>query len=175
VIVTSPIAGPPPVRGRLGSMDVTADLDAPCPPAHLFDSLDDLSSYPEWLEIVDRAEVTPSHPDDDGDAAWVVDLRGRLGPLARSKRLRMVRTTCDAPDLVRFERREHDGRNHSDWVLEAEVQPLDHGPDAGPDAPASRLVMRLHYSGSFGGSVLEKLLSDAIERSRPALLERLGS
>ena len=152
-------------------MDVTADLDAPCPAARLFDSLDDLSSYPEWLEIVERADVAPSHPDDDGDAAWLVDLRGRLGPLARSKRLRMVRTTCDAPGLVRFERREHDGRNHSDWVLEAEVQAL----DGGVDAPASRLVMRLHYGGAFGGSVLEKLLSDAIERSRPALLERLRS
>jgi hypothetical protein len=152
-------------------MDVTADLDAPCPAARLFASLDDLSSYPEWLEIVERAEVAPSHPDDDGDAAWLVDLRGRLGPLARSKRLRMVRTTCDAPGLVRFERREHDGRNHSDWVLEAEVHTL----DGGMDAPASRLVMHLHYGGAFGGSVLEKLLSDAIERSRPALLERLRS
>ena len=152
-------------------MDVIAELDAPCPVAHLFDSLDDLSSYPEWLEIVERADVAPSHPDDDGDAAWSVDLRGRLGPLARSKRLRMVRTTCDAPGLVRFERREHDGRNHSDWVLEAEVQPL----DGGVNPPASRLVMRLHYGGAFGGSVLEKLLSDAIERSRPALLERLRS
>jgi len=72
--------------------------------------------------------------------------------------------------LVRFERREHDGRSHSDWVLEAEVQPI-----AAADPPASRLVMRLHYGGSLGGSVLEKLLSDAIERSRPALLAHLGS
>jgi len=152
-------------------MDVTADLEAPCAPAHLFDSVDDLGAYPDWLEIVERAEVSPAHPDDDGDAAWLIDLRGRLGPLARSKRLRMVRTTCDAPGLVRFERREHDGRSHSDWVLEAEVQAI----GAAADPPASRLVMRLHYGGSFGGSVLEKLLSDAIERSRPALLEHLGS
>lgn len=151
---------------RMGAMDVTAELDAPCSPGELFDSVDDLGGYPEWLEIVERAEAVASHPDDDGDAAWVVDLRGRLGPLARSKRLRMVRTRCDAPGLVRFERREHDGRDHSDWVLEAEVVPIE---------ASSRLVMRLHYGGSFGGSVLEKLLSDAIERSRPALLEHLGA
>ena len=159
----------------MGVMDVTADLEAPCPPARLFESVDDLADYPEWLEIVERAEVAPSHPDDDGDAAWLVDLRGRLGPLARSKRLRMVRTTCEAPGRVRFERREHDGRNHSAWVLEAEVEPVEATPDGGTAAPTSRLVMRLHYGGSFGGSVLEKLLSDAIERSRPALLERLGT
>ena len=161
-----------PRPGHNGVMDVTADLDAPCPPAQLFDSVDDLAGYPEWLEIVERAEVAPAHPDDDGDAAWLVDLRGRLGPLARSKRLRMVRTTCEAPGLVRFERREHDGRHHSDWVLEAEVEPVD---VTGNGEPSSRLIMRLHYGGSFGGSVLEKLLSDAIERSRPALLERLGA
>lgn len=164
--------------GHNGVMDVTADLEAPCPPARLFESVDDLAEYPEWLEIVERAEVAASHPDDDGDAAWLVDLRGRLGPLARSKRLRMVRTTCEAPDLVRFERREHDGRHHSAWVLEAEVEPVEPveaSPDGGNGGPTSRLVMRLHYGGTFGGSVLEKLLSDAIERSRPALLERLGS
>ncbi|HEX7443496.1 MAG TPA: hypothetical protein VF320_06400, partial [Acidimicrobiales bacterium] len=73
-------------------MDVTADLDAPCTVSVLFASVDDLGTYPAWLEIVERAEATATHPDDDGDAAWLVDLRGRLGPLARSKRLRMVRT-----------------------------------------------------------------------------------
>jgi hypothetical protein len=142
-------------------VDLTADLDAPCPPARLFATIEDLTDYPAWLEIVERAEATAGHPDDDGDRAWLVDLRGRLGPLARSKRLRMVRTTCDAPTLVRFERREHDGRQHADWVLEGRV--------AG-DAGSTRLEMRLYYGGSFGGRVLERLLGDAIERSRPALL-----
>jgi len=142
-------------------VDLTADLDAPCRPERLFESIDDLGDYPQWLEIVQRAEPTESHPDDDGDAAWLVDLRGRIGPLARSKRLRMVRTTCVAPHLVRFERREHDGRQHADWVLEGRVV---------PDSDVARLEMHLHYGGSFGGSVLERLLGDAIDRSRPALL-----
>ena len=38
----------------------------------------------------------------------------------------------------------------------------------------SRLEMRLHYGGTFGGMVLERLLGDAIERSRPALLDRVS-
>jgi hypothetical protein len=147
-------------------VDLTADLDAPCPPERLFANVDDLGAYPGWLEIVERVEAAPAHDGDDGDAAWLVDLRGRLGPLARSKRLRMVRTACESPTLVRFERREHDGRQHADWVLEARVEPT------GPTA--SRLEMRLHYGGTFGGSVLERLLGDAIERSRPALLERVS-
>ena len=146
-------------------MDLIADLDAPCAPEVLFARVDDLGDYPDWLEIVERAEPVDAHPDDDGDAAWLVDLRGRIGPLARSKRLRMVRTELQPPSLVRFERREHDGREHSAWILEGTVDATDGG---------SRLVMRLHYGGSFGGSVLERLLSDAIERSRPVLLSQLS-
>jgi hypothetical protein len=146
-------------------VDLTAELDAPCPPDVLFTHVEDLGGYPDWLEIVERADVTDLHPADDGDAAWLVDLRGRLGPLARSKRLRMVRTERRAPDVVRFERREHDGRDHSAWVLEGRVEAATDG---------SRLVMGLHYGGSFGGSVLERLLSDAIERSRPALLSQVS-
>ena len=146
-------------------MDLTAELDAPCAPEALFARVDDLADYPGWLEIVERAEPVDAHPDDDGDAAWMVDLRGRIGPLARSKRLRMVRTERQAPAVVRFERREHDGRDHSAWILEGTVSAVGDG---------SRLVMRLHYGGAFGGSVLEHLLSDAIERSRPVLLEQVS-
>jgi hypothetical protein len=77
----------------------------------------------------------------------------------------MVRTRWDEPRLARFERRELDGRRHSDWVLEAEVTVTEEG---------SRLVMRLHYGGAFGGAALERLLRDAIERSRPVLLARVS-
>lgn len=142
-------------------MDVTASLDAPCPPQRLFDAVADLADYPGWLGIVPRAHPVEG---DDGDPgpAWSVELRGRLGPLARSKRLRMVRTASDAPDHVRFERRELDGRQHSPWVLDARV-------DAQGDG--SRLTMHLHYGGSFGGSLLERMLRDEIERSKPRLLD----
>ena len=142
-------------------MDVTAELDAPCPPDVLFAWVSDLGRYPQWLDIVPRAV-----PLDDGaqePPAWSVDLRGRLGPFARSKRLRMERTVCDADaGRARFERREQDGRSHSPWVLTADVAATADG--------GSRLTMHLHYGGGLFGPVIERLLSDEIERSRPRLL-----
>jgi len=39
----------------------------------------------------------------------------------------------------------------------------------------SRLTMSLHYGGSFGGSVLERMLRNEMERSRPRLLDLLAS
>jgi hypothetical protein len=140
-------------------VDVTATLEAPHPPAELFAWVGDLERYPAWLDIVPRAVA-------DGDDAWLVDLRGRLGPLARSKRLRMARVALDAPRSVRFERRERDGRRHSPWVLEAAVAAV---------AGGSRLTMRLHYGGSLFDRVLERLLTDEIERSRQRLLDCLDS
>ena len=144
-------------------MDRTATLDAPCPPDALFHWVEDLSRYPSWLDLVARAVAADAHPDDEGPA-WAVDLRGRLGPLARSKRLRMVRVAHDPPTSVRFERREQDGRSHSPWVLDAAVEAADGG---------SRLTMHLHYGGGLFGPVLDRLLGDEIERSRPRLLELL--
>lgn len=140
-------------------MDVTATLDAPHPPEAVFAWVADLDRYPAWLDIVPRAAA-------DGDGSWLVWLRGRLGPLARSKRLRMRRVALDAPRTVRFERDEQDGRHHSAWVLEAEVTPTDEG---------SRLTMHLHYGGSLFGPVLERVLGDEIERSRTRLLAQLDA
>ena len=140
-------------------MDVTADLEAPCPPTELFAWVEDLGRYPRWLDIVPRAEAVEGRPGDPGPA-WSVDLRGRVGPLARSKRLRMVRTVLE-PARVRFERVEHDGRRHSPWVLSAEV-------DAVPGG--SRLRMHMHYGGSLVGPLVERLLADEIANSRPRLL-----
>jgi hypothetical protein len=141
-------------------MEVTADLLAPCSPERLFGWVDDLAHYPEWLDIVPRATPVEAHGGDPGPA-WSVDLRGRLGPFARSKRLRMVRTVHEAPERVRFERLEHDGRRHSPWVLEARVA---------PDPGGSLLTMRLHYGGSLVGPVVERLLADEIRQSKPRLL-----
>jgi hypothetical protein len=147
-------------------VDVTEVLEAPCEPETLFDWLDDLARYPGWLDIVPRAVADEPRPGDPGPA-WSVDLRGRLGPFARSKRLRMVRTVHDRPHHVRFERLEHDGRQHSSWTLDAEVSPGESG--------GSVLTMRLHYGGSLVGPVVERLLADEIRRSRPRLLTLVAS
>jgi hypothetical protein len=147
-------------------VDVTASLTAAVQPERLFGAVDRLDGYPDWLEIVPRAVPVDVVAGDTGPA-WSVDLRGRIGPLRRSKRLRMVRTVHEPPSLVVFERREVDDRTHSDWVMRAIV----HGDAA--DGP-SVLTMHLHYGGAMWMPLLDRLLSDEIERSRGRLLEVLG-
>jgi hypothetical protein len=141
-------------------VDVHATLDAPVGPDELFGWVDDLSRYAQWLDIVPRAVPASGAPGEPGPA-WLVDLRGRLGPFARSKRLRMVRIDHQPPTRAAFERRELDGRAHALWRLTAEVTPT---------ADGCRLAMELHYGGTLWGPVVERLLGDEIERSRPRLL-----
>lgn len=165
--LTGPVRSP----GRLSGVDVTATLAADVPIDALFEVVADLGTYPEWLDIVGRAEPLDPATGADGtaeDAAWSVDLKGQVGPFRRSKRLRMVRASFDDPDAtgrasVRFERRELDGRSHSDWVLSAELST-----PAGDGAPELR--MRLHYGGNLWVPLLDRILTDEIERSRPRLV-----
>jgi hypothetical protein len=79
----------------------------------------------------------------------------------------MVRTVHRPATLARFERLEHDGRDHSPWVLEAGVQPT--------SDVASRLTMHLHYGGGMFGPVVENLLQEEIRRSRTRLLSVIGT
>ncbi|CAN5404438.1 hypothetical protein BH10ACT3_BH10ACT3_15430 [soil metagenome] len=148
-------------------MDVTASLQADVEPDALFAVVADLGGYPRWLDIVPRSETVAADPGDPGPA-WSVDLRGQLGPLRRSKRLRMVRSVSDAPHVARFERRELDDRAHSEWVLEARVEPTQGG-------GGSTLSMSLHYGGSMWVPMLDRLLSDEIVRSRERLLRELDA
>jgi hypothetical protein len=140
-------------------------MEAPCAPDRLFSLVDELTDYPAWMPLAHR--VAPVAPEADGRPAWEVELRARLGPFARSKRLRMVRTLHDeAAAHVRFERVEHDGRSHSPWVLDATVV----GGDGG--SAISRLEMRLHYGGAlWTGGVMEKVLAEQIVAGRERLLE----
>ncbi|MHB1090408.1 MAG: SRPBCC family protein [Ilumatobacteraceae bacterium] len=140
-------------------MDVHASVDATVSADRLFSKVADLSTYTEWLDIVHSVEVLSGV---DGPKAWQVELRARLGPFARSKRLRMVRTICDAPRAVVFERQESDGKQHSAWVLRATVDTSSTG---------STLHMHLHYGGSlFTGGVMERLLADQIRQGSDRLL-----
>jgi hypothetical protein len=139
-------------------VDVTASVEAPCSPQQLLPFIDDLATYPSWIDLVHRAE-----PIDGGQEppVWDVELRARVGKFARSKRLRMVRTECAVGRVV-FERRETDGRRHAPWVLTAAVQPAGAG---------SRLDVHLHYGGAlWTGGVLERILADQITSGRERLL-----
>ncbi|MEY2553640.1 MAG: hypothetical protein QOC57_1500 [Ilumatobacteraceae bacterium] len=140
-------------------MDVTASLEARCAAEVLLELVDDLSTYPQWNGLVHSAVA-----DSMSDGAWDVELRARMGPLARSKRLRMVRTLRDAASFtVRFERDQADGRNHAAWVLDATIVERD---------GVSTLTMHLHYGGSlWTGGVLERVLADQITSGRERLRE----
>jgi hypothetical protein len=144
-------------------MDISADLDAPCPPATVRPWVDDLACYPRWLTIVPRAVPDAAVAADEGPA-WAIHLRAKVGPLSRSKRLRMVRTRADDDEIV-FERREVDGQEHSAWVLRARLVPNGNG---------CTLVMHLHYGGQLWESLVERLLRDEIEQSRVRLLALLA-
>ena len=166
---------------KMVAMDVDADLTCTSPPHRVFETIADLGTYPDWLDIVTRAEPVPAGPDDDGAPAWSVDLRGQVGPLRRTKRLRMVRTRVDQDHHVRFERREVDGRQHSPWVLSATVEPVGSGtglPGASgtglPGASGTVLTMRMHYGGRLWVPVLDRLLAQEIEHSRTRLAVLLG-
>ena len=144
-------------------MDITASLEAPCAAEQLFELVDDLSTYPQWNGLVHSAAREPG----DG-SAWDVELRARLGPLARSKRLRMVRTIRDAEKFrVVFERDQADGRNHSPWVLDASIVERD---------GLCRLTMRLHYGGGlWTGGALERVLAEQITSGRERLLHLVAT
>lgn len=140
-------------------------------PGDLFDVVADLGTYPNWLDVVSQVERT------DDPEAWVVTLRARVGPLARSKRLRMKRITHDRAgaggvSTVRFERREIDGKNHADWVLSAEVAEVssaDHRSNPGPAAAGqplrSEVKLDLSYEGPLWSGLLDGVLAAAADRA----------
>jgi carbon monoxide dehydrogenase subunit G len=140
-------------------MDVIATVEVPVAPEKLFGYISDLVNYESWLEIVHSVKLFDAN-------SWTVELRARLGPFARSKRLRMVRTSCDEPNSVVFERVEKDERRHSSWVLSATVSKTTTG---------SSLETKLHYSGSlFTGGLLERALADQIKTGREKLIQQLS-
>ena len=126
--------------------------------AALFEQVATLEHYPPWMRLVHRVEPLAA---DDGRPAWWVELRARVGPFARSKQLRMVRTVCEPDRRARFERIQPDDREHAEWVLDATVR----------DAVAgSVLTMHLGYSGElWSASVLGRILDDEVRRGTDAL------
>ena len=153
--------------GDTADVELSADLVAPCAPAELFGWVDDLARYPQWMGLVHRAERRGSV---DGTPSWDVELRARIGPFARSKRLTMARTVCETDRRIVFERAEDDGRRHSMWRLSATIS-------AGADASAgTTMVMQLHYGGSlWTGGIVERVLLDEINRSRDRLISLVAA
>ncbi len=145
---------------RTATTDVNASAD------RVFAVVADLSTYPEWLDLVQTAEPDGTAGDVGSEPAWTVTLRARIGPLARAKKLRMARVVHQQPSetgpgRVRFERRETDGRDHSSWVLESTVSD---DPTAG-----TTVRMDLRYDGGLWTAPLEPVLGAVIERAGPRL------
>ena len=125
------------------------------PPDAVFAHVSTLDAYPAWLRIVHDVEPV----DDTTIPTWMVELRARVGPFARSKRLRMCRTEIVANESVVFERSEIDGREHAMWRLQVDLEPV---------ADGTLVTMRLAYDGShWSGPVLERVLGDEV-RERAA-------
>jgi len=158
-------------------MEIERSVVVAGPPGRAFALVDDLSSYPSWMALVHAVDVAGP---DAGRPAWEVELQAQVGPFARSKRLRMVRTVHEPDGHVVFERVEVDGRTHSPWVLDVRLEPIDGGPhetSVGVRRDASsRVTMFLHYGGSlWTGAVLQRVLDDHVERGAEALRDRCES
>jgi ribosome-associated toxin RatA of RatAB toxin-antitoxin module len=135
-------------------------------PEDVFELVDDLGRYPQWMDLVHDVHVVPGTT---GDLrSWDVELRAQVGPLARSKRLRMTRTIHEPTERVVFERSEVDGKRHSSWVLESSLTDQASG--------EVELTMTLTYGGNlWTGAVLERVLDDHVERGARSLAELLAA
>jgi hypothetical protein len=155
-------------------MDIDARLTTPAAPSRVLAHVDDLCAYPAWMPLVHTAVRV----DAASEPTWDVELRARVGPFARSKRLRMVRAVYERADRSRivFERREIDERQHAMWRLTVTVAAATPAGDLaarGDPGGGAELVMRMYYDGRLFVSVVEAILRQNIDAGRDRLAELL--
>ena len=144
-------------------MRTSESVVVPASARDLFPHVARLEAYPPWLRLVHRAELVAEEP----LPTWDVELRARVGPFARSKRLRMQRVDIESDRGARFERAEVDGREHAMWALRVELA---------PSGDETVLTMHLAYDGKlWTGGVLERVLDDEVRRARVKLVELLST
>lgn len=142
------------------TMRTSESVVVPAEPMTVFPYLVDLDVYPRWLPLVHAASR-------DGDAAWTVELRARVGPFARSKQIRMARTETVPGELVVFERAEVDGREHARWALRCELATIEAG---------TLVTMHLAYDGRlWTAGILERVLDEEVRRGRAGLVELVSA
>jgi hypothetical protein len=158
----------PQVNGHTGPVEKVFRVETDSNVKQLFEVVSDLSSYPGWIDVVHKVESAgdgPGETTSDDDPTWWVTLRAQLGPLARSKRLRMRRTVLVRPEPpgltghVRFERTETDGRDHAQWTMEVKV-----GAAESSGSP-SWADCRLYYGGSLWNGLLDGQLDSVADRA----------
>jgi uncharacterized protein YndB with AHSA1/START domain len=145
-------------------MRTTESVTVPASPSAVYPYVSDLAQYPRWLGLVHEAE-----PESDAACpAWSVELRARVGPFARSKRLRMERAETVPDRMAVFERAEVDGREHARWSLRVDLEHTDDG--------ATTVTMHLAYDGRlWTGGALARVLDDQIRRGREGLVALVES
>lgn len=139
-------------------IEVVHDFDAP--PDDVLVWVSDLSQFPRWTNILH--EVTVEQTTSGSPRAWQVELRGKIGPFARSKRLRMVEVPTSIPSKIRFERDEGDGIDHGVWNFEVHVE-------SGTEPTTTHLEAIFEYEGRLWSGAVERLLRDEIESSKRRL------
>lgn len=138
-------------------------METPVTADELFSVVADVANYAEWLELVSKIEPAEPAAGDPGPA-WFVTLRAAVGPLSRSKRLRMVVSDNSNPTRFELKRQEVDGRDHSPWILASDVA---------AQATGSDLTLNLHYGGKLWNGILDSVLERHITATRPRLLSYL--
>lgn len=140
-------------------MKIDVALDVPAAPDDVWPHLALLDRYPPWMRLVHRVDAVDPI---DANPAWDVELRAKVGPFARSKRLRMARTACARGRFVRFERAEFDGRDHAEWTLSTTLAGTESG---------SVVTTELFYGGDlWTGGILERVLHEEIRQAKASLL-----
>ena len=138
-------------------MQYTSSVTIEAPLSSVLPHVNSLDEYPAWMPLIHSIEA-------DGEDVWIVELRAKVGVFARSKRIRMRRTTHSESRIV-FERDETDGRNHSPWVLSVELCEL---------AGSTEVTMNLSYGGTlWTAGVLDRILASQVDVGKQNLVKKV--
>ena len=133
-------------------MEQTINLKLQTSSDIVFEVVSDLETYPDWLDIVENVLA-------ESNDAWFVTLTAKIGPIKRSKKLRMIRTVED--NTVNFIRQETHDREFSIWEMTSTVTELSES--------SSNLLIELNYSGAYWSSLLDALF----EAKKPGIEKSL--
>ncbi|MBJ7294523.1 MAG: SRPBCC family protein [Ilumatobacteraceae bacterium] len=143
-------------------MRVSSEIVIDAPLLSVLPFVDALDAYPSWMTLVHQAKLVDNCLDQ-----WNVELRARVGPLARSKRLLMKKTVSEVSEQshsarIVFERCETDGRQHAQWTLTIDLKTL--------ESLSTRVDVELFYDGGlWTAGILERVLADSISSGRDRL------
>tara|TARA_B100001250_G_scaffold288652_1_gene250401 strand:+ start:50 stop:499 length:450 start_codon:yes stop_codon:yes gene_type:complete len=127
-------------------------------PQQIFRVFKDLRVYEILLGFVDSVETLET---EGSLPCWQVTLRAQIGPFARLKQLRMVLVEDEAPRVIRFVRRETDGKDHSDWEILVLVD--------GREGGGCSVSMEVSYSGKFWSLPLQSVFNSHVNAAKDLL------